>query len=134
MSTKLPLTPSAARIDAAELLFCSASAKLVGMIEEEVVPLPAEDPLDPLDEEPFDELLDEEPLEPVVEDEPVELLDDEELELLPELDLRALCTAADSAELTRFRASWLAMLDRPWDKVVMASPITLINAASADDA
>lgn len=66
------------------------------------------------------------------EEEPVEPLDDDDDEA-PDSDCSALWTAADSALLTRFKAVWLAMLDRPFDKVVMAAPIDEISASSADD-
>lgn len=89
-----------------------------------LVELLADDAADPLDEELFAELPEEELLEGLAEDEAVALL--------PELDWSALCTAAESSVLTRFKAVWLAMLERPLDKLVTASPMTLISAESAD--
>jgi hypothetical protein len=59
------------------------------------------------------------------EDDAVEALDADEL-----LDegLSALCTAAVSAVLTRVKAVWLAMLDRPVDSVVVAPNIWVMTA------
>jgi hypothetical protein len=69
----------------------------------------------------------------VEEDEEVdELLDDDAVEL-PD-GSNTLCIAAVSWELTRFKAAPLAMLARPFAKLVSAWPITLISELSADEA
>ena len=47
---------------------------------------------------------------------------------------RALCTAADNSESTRFKAVLLAMLARPFPRFVSAWAITLISEASALEA
>jgi hypothetical protein len=49
-------------------------------------------------------------------------------------DCSALCTAAESSELTRFKAVSLAMLERPFDRLVSADPMTLISVSSAVEA
>jgi hypothetical protein len=61
----------------------------------------------------------------------VEPLDDDDVELLD--GSSTLCIAAVSWELTRFKAVPLAMLARPFAKLVSACPITLISEASADE-
>ncbi len=68
------------------------------------------------------------------EEEPVEPLDVEEVKPLELLELSepgcsTFCMAAVNSVLTRFRAVWLAMLDKPLDSVVMALAMTLIRAA-----
>ncbi len=55
-------------------------------------------------------------------DEPLESLEDDEPLVPPEVPLSALCTAAESSVLTRFRAVWLAMLAKPVERLVMAAP------------
>ena len=57
----------------------------------------------------------------------VELVDDDDVE-----PPNAACTAADSSELTRFRAVPLARLASPLAKSVIAAPITLISEFCAD--
>ena len=69
------------------------------------------------------EELDELDVEDVEDGDAVDPLDDDVVEL-PETDWSALCTAAVSSVLTRFRAVWLAMLAKPLDKLVSAEPIT----------
>jgi len=67
--------------------------------------------------------------EPELEADALEALaaaDDVELPELPEI---ALCSAAESAVLTRFKAVWLARLARPWASLDMALPISVINAS-----
>ena len=62
----------------------------------------------------------EDPVEPLVED--VEL---------PE-GFNTCSTSAEIWLLVRFKAVWLAMLAKPFAKLVSAWPMTLIRAASAD--
>jgi hypothetical protein len=59
------------------------------------------------------------------------LLDDDDVEL-PD-GLSNCSTSAEILLLTRFKAVWLAMLARPFAKLVSAWPITLISASSAED-
>lgn len=92
------------------------------------VPVPvAREPAD--DEEPdeFEELDEAEELEDVEDDDPVELA--EEFEPADWVCCSALWIAAVSAVLVRANASWLAMLDRPLDKLVVAEPIDEISAS-----
>lgn len=72
-------------------------------------------------------------LEELEEPEELELAVDELLDDDVELPAgcSALCTAATSWELTRFKAVPLAMLARPFDKLTIALPITLIRAVLA---
>jgi hypothetical protein len=63
--------------------------------------------------------------------EAVELVDDDDVELA-DVGFSAPCTAAESAVLTRSRAFWLAMLDRPVDSVVVAPNIWSITAELSD--
>ncbi len=72
-----------------------------------------------------------EELELADDDEPVELPGDDDVEP-PVSTCSAFCTAADSSELTRFKAVPLARLDRPFDSSTMAAPITLISESCAD--
>jgi hypothetical protein len=74
--------------------------------------------------------------EPEFEDEEgdaVEALDDDDVEL-PDEGCSALCIAAVSSVLTRFKAVPLAILARPFAKLVSAWPITSISEASALEA
>jgi hypothetical protein len=64
------------------------------------------------------------------EDDPVEALDDGNA--VSPKDCRALCTAAESWELTRFKAVLLAMLARPFDKLLSAEAITLMSESCAE--
>ncbi len=68
------------------------------------------------------------------EAEVVEALDEDvdDVEVLVE-PLRTLCTAADSSELTRFKAVSLAILAKPFPRFVSAWAITLISEASAEE-
>jgi len=61
----------------------------------------------------------------------VELPDGGPKEELPEEDCNRLCTSDTNWELTRCKAVPLAILDRPFDRVTSALPITLISAVSA---
>jgi hypothetical protein len=61
----------------------------------------------------------------------VELLDDDEVDALPVMPWSAFCTAADSALLTRFKAVWLARLERPVDCVVVALNIPVMRVELA---
>jgi hypothetical protein len=65
------------------------------------------------------------------EDEAVELVDDDAVGLA-DVGFSAPCTAAESAVLTRSRAFWLAMLDRPVDSVVVAPNIWSMTAELND--
>ena len=47
-------------------------------------------------------------------------------------DCSALCTAAESWELTRVKAVSLAMLDRPFDRLLSAEVITLMSESCAE--
>jgi hypothetical protein len=83
------------------------------------VPVPvAGEPEEPEEPEELEEL---EELE-LEEEDAFESLDDDAVELpaLPEI---ALCSAAESAVLTRFKAVWLARLARPWASLDTALPI-----------
>ena len=74
---------------------------------------------DPVELEPDDD-----------EDDPVEALDDGKA--VSPKDCRALCTAAESWELTRFKAVSLAMLERPFDRLLSAELITSISESCAE--
>jgi hypothetical protein len=78
----------------------------------------------------LDELADPAGLEMEDEDDPVEALDDGNA--VSPKDCRALCTAAESWELTRFKAVSLAMLARPFDKLLSAEAITLMSESCAE--
>jgi hypothetical protein len=78
---------------------------------------------DPVELEPDDD-------EDEDEDDPVEALDDGKA--VSPKDCRALCTAAESWELTRFKAVSLAMLERPFDRLLSAELITSISESCAE--
>lgn len=59
-----------------------------------------------------------------------ELLDDDDVELLE--GSSTCCTSAEIWLLTRFKAVSLAMLAKPFARLVSAWPITLMSASSAD--
>ena len=77
---------------------------------------------DPLVEEP-DEL--EEPVDD--EEDPVELVEEDDVELAACVCCNAFWIPAVRAELARVNASWLAMLARPLDKLVIAELIAEIT-------
>ena len=97
------------------------------------VPIPVAS--EPADEDP-DEDEDDDPVvdepdeleEPVEEEDPVELVEDD-VELAAWVCCRALWIAAVSALLARVNASWLAMLARPCDSLVIAELIVVITAS-----
>lgn len=88
------------------------------------VPVPTAGEPDVLEEleefETAEELEELEDVDPEDDEDAVEALDDE----LPCTDCSALCTAAVSWLLTRFKAVWLAMLASPLDRLVSAELIT----------
>jgi hypothetical protein len=77
-------------------------------------------------------------LEDVAEPDALEAADAEDAVEVPVDDVELpegcsrLSTSEISWELTRFKAVLLAILDRPFDRFVIALPITLINESSAD--
>jgi hypothetical protein len=97
------------------------------------VPVPLAGEPEELDDPEAAEGLEELELEVVEADDPLDVLGDDDVEP-PDVACSALCTAADSSELTRFKAVPLAMLARPFAKLVSAWPITLISESSADAA
>jgi hypothetical protein len=116
--SNVPPKPLLARRNSAVPPVCRANAELSGIPEEE----------------PFEVLVEAAPADEEAVEEFEELEELEELEGRPELpvlDCSALCTTADSSVLTRFKAVWLAMLDRPSDKLVMAWPMLDIKEALA---
>jgi hypothetical protein len=76
----------------------------------------------------LDELDESDVLEDVeLEDEELDPVDDAEL---PDADCKICCTMLEISLLVRVNAAWLAMADRPCDRVAWALAITLVSSVS----
>lgn len=103
---------------ASEVLVVSGTVPVPVAGEPEPVAVPAGEAVEP----ELDVELDDVPLDPAGDEE------------LPDEDCNTCWTIAEIWLLTRLRAVWLAMLDRPLDRLVSAEAMTLISAASAEEA